>query len=76
MQIEKDKINVSLGIRAENFTFEMFRYMCIMAGCDYHPSLPGIGNSILKKLLLTKITDMNCSTSITNSAFYERMGQK
>ena len=42
-QIEKDKISLCLGIRAENFTFDKFRYMCITAGCDYHASLPGIG---------------------------------
>ena len=42
-QYEKEKIHLTLGLRADNFTFEKFRYMCIMAGCDYHPSLPGIG---------------------------------
>lgn len=41
--IEKDKLHLCLGQRADNFTFDKFRYMCIMAGCDYLPSLPGIG---------------------------------
>jgi len=40
---EKEKLPKCLGSSADNFTFEKFRYMCIMAGCDYLNSLPGIG---------------------------------
>jgi len=41
--MEHSKLHLCLGMKAENFTFEKFRYMCIMSGCDYLPSLPGIG---------------------------------
>lgn len=33
------------------FTEEKFRYMCILAGCDYLPSLHGIGLGKACKLL-------------------------
>lgn len=33
------------------FTEEKFRYMCILSGCDYLPSLPGIGLGKACKLL-------------------------
>jgi len=41
--IENDKLNLSLGSRAEYFNHEKFRRMCILSGCDYLPSIPGIG---------------------------------
>jgi len=40
---EKTNLHLCLGQRADNFTFEKFRYMGIMSGCDYLPSLHGIG---------------------------------
>ena len=43
MQYEKSKLNLCLGAKADAFNFEKFRYMCIMSGCDYMPSLHGIG---------------------------------
>ncbi|XP_053329087.1 exonuclease 1 [Spea bombifrons] len=33
------------------FTEEKFRYMCILSGCDYHPSIHGIGLGKACKLL-------------------------
>ncbi|XP_054885662.1 exonuclease 1 [Poeciliopsis prolifica] len=50
--IEIDQMNLgrcrSLG---DVFTEEKFRYMCILAGCDYLPSLHGIGLGKACKLL-------------------------
>ena len=40
---EKKNLHLCLGQKSDNFTFEKFRYMGIMAGCDYLPSLHGIG---------------------------------
>ena len=40
---DKELLPQCLGNRSLNFDFQKFRYMCIMAGCDYHDSLPGIG---------------------------------
>ncbi|GBN68739.1 Exonuclease 1, partial [Araneus ventricosus] len=40
---EKENLLKSFGPKASKFSFEKFRYMCILSGCDYLPSLPGIG---------------------------------
>ena len=34
-----------------DFTRQNFRHMCILAGCDYLPSVPGLGLSTACKLL-------------------------
>lgn len=41
--IEQDKIHLSLNMGPEQFSFNKFRYMCILSGCDYLPSIPGVG---------------------------------
>ena len=40
---EKSKLPLTFGKQASSFDFDKFRHMCIMSGCDYLPSLPGIG---------------------------------
>ncbi|TRY62949.1 hypothetical protein TCAL_00424 [Tigriopus californicus] len=40
---ERSQLAQSLGQRADAFNFDKFRYMCILSGCDYLPSLHGIG---------------------------------
>jgi len=40
---DRKDLNKSLGLHPDHFTFDKFRYMCIMSGCDYLASLPGIG---------------------------------
>jgi exonuclease-1 len=40
--LKKEKINIKTNANVK-FTPDMFRYSCIMAGCDYLPSLPGYG---------------------------------
>ncbi|XP_035671409.1 exonuclease 1-like [Branchiostoma floridae] len=57
--IEKHRLSQCLKIKAQNFTFDKFRYMCILCGCDYLPSLHGIGPAKAAKLLsLTNQSDM------------------
>lgn len=46
--VEKEKLPLSLKINPTNYTFDKFRIMCILSGCDYIDSLPGVG---LKKAL-------------------------
>lgn len=41
--IEKSNLYLSMGLEPEEFSEEKFRYMCILSGCDYLPSLPSIG---------------------------------
>lgn len=32
-----------MNMKPELFNFDKFRYMCILSGCDYLPSVPGVG---------------------------------
>ncbi|KAK7505578.1 hypothetical protein BaRGS_00003323 [Batillaria attramentaria] len=41
--IERSRLNEVVDIQEGFYTFDKFRYMCILSGCDYLPSLPGIG---------------------------------
>lgn len=41
--IERSRLNEVVEIQDGFYTFEKFRYMCILSGCDYLQSLPGIG---------------------------------
>lgn len=41
--IEQEKIHLSMNIQPEQFSLDKFRYMCILSGCDYLPSIPGVG---------------------------------
>ena len=57
--IEKRDLPKAVKLRPDLFTFDKFRYMCIMSGCDYLPSLPGIGlGKACKIFQLTRQTDM------------------
>jgi len=40
---ERTKLPLCLGPRANDFDFAKFRRMCITSGCDYLPSLHGVG---------------------------------
>ncbi|GAB1601260.1 exonuclease 1-like [Argonauta hians] len=41
--IEKSRLNEVIDIRDGFYTFDKFRHMCILSGCDYLSSLTGIG---------------------------------
>ena len=41
--IEQSRLNEVVEIQDGFYTFDKFRYMCILSGCDYLSSLPGIG---------------------------------
>ncbi|KAF0766292.1 Uncharacterized protein FWK35_00009101 [Aphis craccivora] len=41
--IEQEKLHLSMNIQPEKFSLEKFRYMCILSGCDYLPSISGVG---------------------------------
>lgn len=56
--IEADKIHLSMEMKPEKYSFDKFRHMCILSGCDYLDSLPGIGlKTALKFIKLTAETD-------------------
>lgn len=57
--IESDKYHLAMGCHIEKFSIDKFRYMCILSGCDYLDSLPGIGLAkACKFILMTEETDM------------------
>ncbi|XP_013171947.1 PREDICTED: exonuclease 1-like isoform X2 [Papilio xuthus] len=41
--VETAKLPLVMKCAIESYTFDKFRQMCIMSGCDYLASLPGIG---------------------------------
>lgn len=56
---ESSKLHLTLGIDEEKFDFEKFRRICILSGCDYLDSLPGIGLGKAKKfMMMTEEDDM------------------
>lgn len=59
VMINADKLHLAMGCPSDKFTMEKFRYMCIISGCDYVESLPGIGLiKACKFMLKTEETDM------------------
>ena len=54
--IKKEDLNKFLSF--ENYTFDHFRQLCILSGCDYLDSIPGIG---IKRALsfMRKVAHMN-----------------
>uniref|UniRef100_A0A1A9UDX7 Exonuclease 1 n=1 Tax=Glossina austeni TaxID=7395 RepID=A0A1A9UDX7_GLOAU len=53
--VEANKFHLAMGCRTEKYTFDKFRRMCILSGCDYLDSLPGIGlKKACKFMLLTE----------------------
>jgi len=58
--IEKNDLNKALQLPPDVFTFEKFRYICILSGCDYLSNLPGIGLAKASKLFrLSRQNDMS-----------------
>ncbi|KAK7067479.1 Rad2 nuclease, partial [Halocaridina rubra] len=41
--VEQDKLHLGMSVPRDKFVFDKFRNMCILSGCDYLPSLHGIG---------------------------------
>ena len=59
-------------MRAENFNFDKFRYMCITAGCDYLSSLPGIGLGKAKTFWM-KVTNPDLKSVLRKIPAYLKM---
>lgn len=56
--VDAEKINTAVNIRPDRFSFDKFRHMCILSGCDYADSLQGIGLKKAEKFIaLTDETD-------------------
>ncbi|XP_045475754.1 exonuclease 1 [Harmonia axyridis] len=56
--VDKQKLPLCMDMKPDKYTFDKFRYMCILSGCDYLDSLPGIGlKKALKFISLTAETN-------------------
>ncbi|XP_066246780.1 exonuclease 1 [Euwallacea similis] len=55
--VESEKISTAMKMRPDQFTFDKFRFMCILSGCDYVSSLNGIGLKKAEKFI--KLTAEN-----------------
>ncbi|XP_014665920.1 PREDICTED: exonuclease 1-like [Priapulus caudatus] len=65
---EKARLGEALGSSAAQFTFEKFRRMCILSGCDYLDNLPGIGLSkAMKFFKLARNTNLSVILSKVGS---------
>ena len=57
--LEQKDLNKAVNMKADIFTFDKFLYMCILSGCDYLASLPGIGLKKASKVFqLSRQADM------------------
>lgn len=54
--VEQERLHLAMGLSQSDFTIDKFRYMCILSGCDYLASLPGIGLAKACKFIV-KSTD-------------------
>ena len=55
--VESNKLYMAMGCKPDKYTFDKFRRMCILSGCDYLDSLPGIGLKKACKFILTTEED-------------------
>ncbi|CAH1964444.1 unnamed protein product [Acanthoscelides obtectus] len=56
--VEAEKIPEAMKLTLNKYSFDKFRHMCILSGCDYLVSLHGIGlKKALKFISLTNETD-------------------
>lgn len=52
VEVDSNKLHLAMGCSVDKYSFEKFRYMCIISGCDYLDSLPGIGLAKACKFIL------------------------
>ena len=68
MMISKKDLPKAMDMKADHYTFEKFRYMCILSGCDYLSSLPGIGLKKAQRMWQrTRQTDIRL---VRNACFF------
>ncbi|XP_076178157.1 exonuclease tos isoform X2 [Ptiloglossa arizonensis] len=70
--VDQERLHLAMDLQSEHFSIENFRYMCILSGCDYLPSLPGIGLNKAKKFIM-KNTDNNIHRALTRLGSYLNM---
>ncbi|CAB3260287.1 unnamed protein product [Arctia plantaginis] len=61
--VDTAKLPLSMKCPIEHYSFDKFRQMCIMSGCDYLPSLPGIGLAKARQFV-TATQDSNFANAL------------
>lgn len=74
MLLEADKLHLAMNCSVEKYSLEKFRHMCIISGCDYIDSLPGIGLAkACKFIMMTDEADLE--KSLVKMPSYLKMKQ-
>lgn len=69
--IEQDRLYLAMDMKPEEFDMNKFRQICILSGCDYLRSLPGIGLRKARKFIMRN-TDHN----IYRVSYYIKLNSK
>ncbi|XP_050100436.1 exonuclease 1 [Anopheles aquasalis] len=72
--VESTKLHLAMGCREERYQFVKFRQMCILSGCDYLESLPGIGLAKACRFIL-KTEDPDIKRALAKIPAYLNMRQ-
>ncbi|XP_035732567.1 exonuclease 1-like isoform X1 [Vespa mandarinia] len=64
--VEQDKLHLAMDVKSTDFDMDKFRYMCILSGCDYLPSLRGIGLAKAKKFIQSMNSNSDIYKALTN----------
>lgn len=68
--VEQDRLHLAMGLRLPDFHIDKFRHMCILSGCDYLASLPGIGLTKACKFIVKNTDDNIYNVSMIIAVFY------
>ena len=68
--IESSALPLSLGASADKFSLERLRLACIVSGCDYLASLPGVGLGKASKLLVRAAGAADSAAVLSKLASY------
>lgn len=75
VMVDSEKLHLSMNLPRDKFCFSKFRNMCILSGCDYLPSLPGIGLAKACKFFsVTSNPDIHNVSTLLYSNFTNRNG--
>ena len=69
--VEQDRLHLAMGLSISNFHMDKFRYMCILSGCDYLASLPGIGLNKACKFVIKNTDDNIYNVSYLRISLYK-----
>lgn len=70
--IDNEQLYRAMDTSPENFCMDKFIHMCILSGCDYLPSLPGIGLGKARKFI-TLNTNCDIYQALTRLGAYLKM---